>query len=504
MGLSSFASKIKDYCAGKNLLSGVSCLIVGLSGGPDSVALLLALEELRRKEGNFPLIYAVHVNHGIRATSKDDEKLACNLCLKLEIPFTTYEFDCVSEAKSMGRGLEETGRILRYMSFNERAKEIAIQNGVDEASVKIVTAHHKGDLTETFMMNLFRGAGLEGLVAFSDSKDVIRPLLCVSKTEILSYLDSLNEPFAVDETNSDSSYTRNKWRNEILPLIAETSVKTPEDAILSTNQLLATDSDYLRIVVDEKYSKAVRRVFGQVFLSIEAVCDFHDAIKNRIIRRLWEETFGNLIDFESTHVVLVSELIKGVTGTKYTNLAFGRLVLATDRYFGFCTETSKSMLACAMATEMGFLAYPLNKPVTIEPGDFRNSQLSVNLPDSGIVINASIVENELSKVYNTHSWFCEPSNLMVEKIDSDKVFIRAGSTKAINIMKTLADLKVPRDARDYLLTVSSGNRILWIPGVGHAEGFLSPKSYEAWCKDGNREVNELLKITFEREGENNG
>ncbi|MCQ2516142.1 MAG: tRNA lysidine(34) synthetase TilS [Saccharofermentans sp.] len=500
MGLSSFASKINEYCAGENLLSGVSCLIVGLSGGPDSVALLLALDELRREADVFPLIYAVHVNHGIRESAKLDEVLACNLCMRLEIPITTYEFDVPSEAKVMGRGLEETGRILRYRAFDDRLKDISLQNGVDKRNVRIVTAHHKGDLTETFLMNLFRGTGLEGLVSMGSNNTIIRPLLCVSKDEILNYLDDLDEQYAIDETNSDTNYTRNKWRNVVLPSIAEVSIKKPEDAIMGTYSLLSSDVDYLTKVTNKEYERVVKRVNGFVFLCINEVNKLHDAIKTRLIRRLWEECFGNLIDFESIHVKLVMELISEMNGTKYADLAFGRMALATDKYVGFCEKEEKTLLACAMATDMGFLAIPLEESISISMEDLESGILTINLPQTDVAISTVIVENEPSRVYNTSSWFCEPKDLTIEKIDLNKAFIKAGCSKELNLMKTMSDLKVPRDARDYIITINSGNRILWIPGIGHAEGFLSAKSYEAWCKDGKGEVNTLLKITVDLEG----
>lgn len=502
--LSSFASKIYDYCVERDFLSGVSSLIVGLSGGPDSVALILALDEIKRSLHSFPSIYAVHINHNLRSTAKDDENLAINLCLKLEIPCTTYEFDVRKEAKDMGRGLEEAGRILRYMAFNERLKDVALQNGVDEDSVRIVTAHHKGDLAETFMMNLFRGSGIEGLVSFGDSNNILRPLLCVGKEEILNYLKDLGESYAIDETNFDSKYTRNKWRNEILPLISTVSNKNPEEAIFRTNSLLSSDADYLKLVSNSEYQKAVKRINGRVFLSIEGIKQLHIAIKSRVIRILWEETFGNLTDFESIHVDSVLDLIKDSKGSRYLSLAFGRIALSTDKYIGFCTKDEECHLACAMASCMGFVACALDEPIYILLDNLRNGKITKILPNTDIVISADIVENTPLKVYNTCSWFCKPKDLVIQKIELNKDFVRAGDTKAINIMKTLSDLKVPRSARANLITICSGDRILWVPGLGHTEGFLSPKSYEAWYNDGNQSVDKLIRITIAHKGVNDG
>ena len=157
MALSVFADKVYEYCTDKGLFVGVSCIVAGLSGGPDSVALISVLSEIAQNKRDFPKVLAVHVNHGLRESAGDDEYLALSLCDKLGIPCRVFRYDVRQEASKRGRGLEETGRILRYEAFGQCAEEEAGSLGVSRDTVRIATAHHKGDLTETFMMNLLSG-----------------------------------------------------------------------------------------------------------------------------------------------------------------------------------------------------------------------------------------------------------------------------------------------------------------------------------------------------------
>jgi tRNA(Ile)-lysidine synthetase, N-terminal domain len=324
MSRSGFVKKISDYCTGEGILPGVSCIVTGLSGGPDSVALMCALARMRDESDAFPKLVAVHVNHGLRPGASDDEELARKLCAKLEVEFTAFHFDIKNESVKLGRGLEETGRIVRYKAFNEMACKQASALNVDVSTVRIATAHHKGDLTETFLMNLFRGTGLEGLTAMNSDMKVIRPLICVSKDEILRFLNEEHIPFAVDETNLHNDFTRNKWRNEIIPLISQASVKEPEEAVLDTYSLLRCDADFIDAAAQSAFDECLIRKGKYSFLKASYVAGLHPAIRSRVIRLYWKSLFGNLTDFETKHVDIVCGLLTGGDGTKYADLPFGR------------------------------------------------------------------------------------------------------------------------------------------------------------------------------------
>ena len=501
MAKSVLTDKVYEYCTGKGLLVGVSCIVAGLSGGPDSVALVSILKDLSDNEKDFPKIVAVHVNHGLRDSASEDEELALSLCDSLGIPCKAVRYDVKAEAQKMGRGLEETGRILRYRAFDEYAAETAASMGVAPESIRIATAHHKGDLTETFMMNLFRGAGLEGLTAMSSDSRIIRPLLGVSKSGILEYLEENHIRYAVDETNLESDVTRNKWRNDILPAIAEVSVKTPEDAVCDTYDLLSADADYINEAAREAYAKCLVKQGRHLMLKTCVVLGLHRAVGTRVVRLLWQDTFGNLTDFESKHTDIVMGLMELTDGSKSADLAFGRTAVVCNGLLGFYGGDG-TPLACAMASYMGFPAVPEAFEYKINVKDLNEGSRTLKLPDSDLVVRVSVVENNELMVYNTFSWICPAEDLIIGLCPADGDFRKAGSPHQNRIRKLMSDLKVPKGAREHLLAVMSGGKVLWIPGIGHAEGFVSSESRINWLKEEcNASVKKLIRLDVLNEGD---
>lgn len=505
MALSGFAEKIYEYCTDRKLLVGVSCIVTGLSGGPDSVALISVLSELAANKRDFPKLYAVHVNHGLRESAKDDEFLALSLADKLGIPCKSYHYDVKAKAEELGRGLEETGRILRYEAFAECALEASKELGAERESVKIATAHHKGDLAETFMMNLFRGTGLEGLTAMASDPGIIRPLLGVTKEEILSYLEERGTAYATDETNLESDVTRNKWRNDIMPLIREVSVKTPEDAVYDAYTLLSRDEDFISVTASEAYKKCVVKEGKCLFAKADEVCALHPAVGTRVVRLLWEEVFGNLTDFETKHVDIVMDLMKLKDGTHYADMPFGRTAVVCGGLLCFCGEEGVTAVCCAMATYMGFPAVPEAFAIHVSRDELEEGAKTFELPDSDLVIRASVVENSEAIVYNTYSWICAEGDLDIGVSPADGTIRKAGSPHNADIRKMMSDLKVPRDAREHLIAVTSGGRILWVPGLGHTDGFVSSKSRQKWLEQQSAPVKErLIMLEVLRKDETGG
>ena len=208
--------EIKRYIEANQLIRPGDGVVVGLSGGPDSVFLLYALHTLEPRMG-FTL-RAVHVHHGIRGAEADrDEAFSEKLCAKLEIPFQAVHVAAPAYAAQHGLSLEEAARILRY-----EALEAARQQLGQTRAAWIAVAHHLDDQAETVLHNLVRGAGLRGLAGMENRRNhVIRPLLSIKREDILKWLKQYDIPYVTDSTNADPHYTRNRIRSTVLPELRE-------------------------------------------------------------------------------------------------------------------------------------------------------------------------------------------------------------------------------------------------------------------------------------------
>lgn len=204
-----FRRKIQQYIEEKNLLAGGGRVLVALSGGADSVALLRVLDEL-----GYPC-EAAHCNFHLRGDESDrDETFVRELCAAHGIPLHVTHFDTEGEAARRKVSIEMAARDLRYAWFEQLRQERCL--------AWVAVAHHRDDSAETFLLNLVRGAGINGLKGIQPCHGyVVRPLLGVSRDDILDYLAHLQQPYVTDSTNLQDAFLRNKIRLQVLPLLAE-------------------------------------------------------------------------------------------------------------------------------------------------------------------------------------------------------------------------------------------------------------------------------------------
>ena len=202
---------VYDTIIEQNVIKKNTCVIAALSGGADSVCLLMMLSELQHDIG-FELT-AVHINHMIRGEESDrDEGFCRRLCEENDIALRVFHEDVPKAAASLGRSLEETAREIRYQRFREAAGE----NGI------ITTAHTLSDNAETVLLNLIRGTGLKGLCGIPQVRDNIsRPLINITREQVEEYLESRGQAYVTDSTNLSDDYTRNKIRHLIIPQMKE-------------------------------------------------------------------------------------------------------------------------------------------------------------------------------------------------------------------------------------------------------------------------------------------
>ena len=224
--------KVEKYIAKHNLLTKEKSVLVALSGGADSVALLVALLKLEYR------IEAVHCNFHLRGEeSNRDETFVRELCQRRGVKLHVIEFDTTQYAKKKGISIEMAARELRYDAFEKLRKETG--------AGAIAVAHHMDDSAETILLNLVRGTGIKGLHGIQPKNGyIVRPLLCVGREEIIDYLKWRNEQFVTDSTNLTSDYTRNKIRLEIIPKLAEINPSIKESLAATAQRVSEAELIY--------------------------------------------------------------------------------------------------------------------------------------------------------------------------------------------------------------------------------------------------------------------
>lgn len=263
--------KVFDLIKKEHLLSGGETVVCGLSGGADSVGLLLALYELRDRLDI--TIEALHVNHCLRGDESDrDEEFCRQLCERLGIPFSSFRVDVKGFAKKNSLSDEEAARKLRYGVFAENSE-----------NKLIATAHNANDDLETVILNLARGSALKGMAGIPVKRgNIIRPLLAVSRQEIEDFLAERRQDFVTDSTNLSDDYTRNKIRHRIIPLLQEVNSSVIATSVRSISAM-RSENEFIEDKTDE--AERICRC-GKTFTGLE---DFHPVIRRRCIARLLSE-----------------------------------------------------------------------------------------------------------------------------------------------------------------------------------------------------------------------
>ncbi|MCR5824170.1 MAG: tRNA lysidine(34) synthetase TilS [Lachnospiraceae bacterium] len=298
-------NKIIDFCREKKLLDIGDGLLIGLSGGADSVCLLFILHSLKDDYGL--RLHALHVNHGIRGEeAEQDERFCRELCEKLGVEFETVRADIPALAEKEGMGLEEAGRRFRYETFERKAAELGLN--------KIAVAHHMNDRAETALFQLIRGSRLKGLAGVKERNgQVIRPLLCVTRNEIEEYLKENGLGYVTDSTNLSADYTRNRLRNTVIPELEKICPRAAEH-MAETADYLGRVADYMEKEADKVREKAVRNENGNQVLSIPELRKADPLLAETVIYNAICEAAGRKKDITGNFVKMVTDLMERQSG----------------------------------------------------------------------------------------------------------------------------------------------------------------------------------------------
>ncbi len=323
---------IKKY----NLLENNDKVVVGVSGGPDSICLVDILYNLK-KEGkiNFEIIVA-HVNHMIREEADSDEEFVRKYCEARAIAFEAKKLNIEKIAKSKKLGTEEAGREERYKFFNEVLEKYD--------GDKIATAHTKCDNSETVLMNILRGtgtSGLKGIQAVRDKK-YIKPLIEIDRTDIEKYCEEKELNPRHDKTNDENIYTRNKVRNILIPLIKKEFNPNIIDTLNRLSEVITIDNDYLEKETKKVFNELViKQEKEEIILNLKEFNKKHEAIKARIILLCIKKLLGTSNGIGKIHIKDIIELCANNIGNKYLtpNKSLKILVNRGKMYFFVTKKT---------------------------------------------------------------------------------------------------------------------------------------------------------------------
>ena len=296
-------NKVKKTIEKYNLIDKEDKILVGVSGGPDSITLLNILYEL-----GYNLCVA-HINHGIRENAVEDEKYVTNFCKEKNIPCFVKQVKL--KELNIGMTLEEVGRKVRYDFFYEIMEQ--------ENCTKIATAHNANDNAETVIMNIIRGSGMSGLKGIEASREnIIRPLIEITRKEIEEYCEENKLNPCHDESNDEAIYTRNKVRLELLPYIEKNINTNVINNINRMSELISSEEEYIKRQVDEAYLECViEENLGKVVCNLKKFNKLDNVIKRRLIIKFIIKTLGNAKDIERVHIADILKLCENNVGGKF-------------------------------------------------------------------------------------------------------------------------------------------------------------------------------------------
>ena len=431
---------ISDYNMNTLLRGGV---IVGLSGGADSVALLLVL--LRYRVDFDFNIKAVHINHSIRGAEADrDERFSKDLCTRLGVPFESYKIDVPALASKLGVGLEEAAREVRYDKFQQ-----IINTSCDYSSIAV--AHNATDNLETVIFNMMRGSGIVGLSGIRPVREnIIRPLIYAPKELIVSALSSMEIDFVIDSTNLSTDYTRNYIRNEIIPKFKRLN-DSPENMCTRLTTSLREDSELLMDLAKSFLNENEKK--GKV--NAEALSSLKKPVFSRVIMLMCKEHL--LPCPEKVHIDAIYSLISG--GDFSLSLP-GGMSFVSQRKEAFISDNSDKKTEFCIELQEGENKIPDFSSIIFVSKD-KNYDCFSNIYKKSIQvkIKSDIINNGL---------------YVRSRKDGDSY--RFGNMTR-KLKKIFNDKKLKASDRENVPIFCDSHGILWVPGLPVRDG---ASDGEAW------------------------
>ncbi|HEY7510603.1 MAG TPA: tRNA lysidine(34) synthetase TilS [Vicinamibacteria bacterium] len=409
-------------------------VVVALSGGPDSVALLDALTRLAPARSL--RVVAAHLDHGLRPGSRADAAFCRGLCRRLGVPLRTARTDVRGRAEREGGGLEEAARVERY-AFLRRVKDAA-------GARAIALAHTRDDQAETFLLRLLRGSGRVGLACMRErSGDLFRPLLGVGRADVLAHLRERGLEWVEDPTNADTTLLRNRVRAELLPYLERRFNPSLREALARAAAVMADEADVLDALAADLRQSARTATEGTVALSRRTLAAAPRAIARLALRQALGEA-GGLRGVTAVHVERLLALIASPR-------ASGRSLALPG---GRAAVVHFDELRMGPAVRPAAIPFALELPV---PG-------RVTLP-GGRTLEARPVRGPAPArpADPAEVVLRVPAGTLLARTRRPGDRVRLGR-REVSLKRYLMDRRVPAAERPTLPLVASGSRVLWVPG----------------------------------------
>lgn len=443
--------KVKEFIIKNNLIENNDKIVVGLSGGPDSVYLINVLNDLK-EEYNLDII-AVHINHSIRdKEATHDEDFSRRLAEKMNIEFFSFKANVPKYAKDNGLSTEDAGRQIRYNCFNKVAKSL-------KGQVKIAVGHHKDDLVETIFMNLLRGSGNNGLIGIKERNgNIIRPILCLEKWEILQFLNDNNIEYVEDHTNFENDYRRNKIRNELIPYIKSNFNENIVSNLTNMSNIIKEEQKFINSYTDGL--NILNFENDNIIISLKDFEGLEKAIKRNIVIKAYEVLNGSKKDLSFDNIENIISL------ENKNNASFE---IKDYRIYNYNNNLIFSKRKEHKSLE--------NVKLSLGDNYYNNYRIIVEL------------------VENKNLIFKKDISYYSKEVLKDKLIVRPRKNGDIihleNFKKKVKDVfidgKIDKYKRDFIPILEQNNNILWIMGIRRSALYKF-----------NKDDKEILKISIER------
>ena len=426
--------KILKFIDRHNLISAGDKILIALSGGPDSVFALYFFHKFLQR---FKIeIAAVHVHHQLRGAEADlDETLCREFCENLQIDFHTVKINVTEFAKSNKLSIEEAARFLRYGEF----RRIAEKSNCN----KILTAHNMNDNTETVLLNLFKGAGLAGVSGIPiQRQNIIRPVLSVTKEEILEYLHLNKIQYRIDRSNLSNDFKRNFIRNKIIPAIKEGINPSLDETIQHSSEIFKTSNRLVFSYIEKITKEFVDFNNGRLEIDLEIIEEFGEEVLGEIFMKSLRKYFTYEFSFED-YLKLIG-LVRNQTGKKI-ELSGGLEAF----------RARKKILIGLRVVKQKF------KPIEITAGsiEFEGKTLNIEIVEKGKEKYLATKNYELISADEIDNSF------ILRKWEAGDKFIPLGMNSFKKISDFLNEQKVPSLQKKEQFVLINNSDIVWVVGL---------------------------------------